>query len=108
MSVNKHMLKGMINYIQIQEMVNNNRCFYPLERQIHALLLQKNRSRAELVELLNKPRTTIYDYLIRLINKDIVTKYSVEHGGRGRPTIYYAIKNEYLLYKWKDWKKKSE
>ncbi|NLJ20818.1 MAG: helix-turn-helix transcriptional regulator [Bacteroidales bacterium] len=48
-------------------------------------------TRGELVEKLNKPRTTIYDNLAVLMKHDIVKTFSKKANGRGRPIVYFHL-----------------
>jgi len=48
-------------------------------------------TREELVKKIKKPRTTIYDHLVKMNIKGIVEKYSVITKKRGRPKVYYRL-----------------
>ena len=48
-------------------------------------------TREELVKRVRKPRTTIYDHLVKMNIKGIVEKYSVITKKRGRPKVYYRL-----------------
>jgi predicted ArsR family transcriptional regulator len=50
-------------------------------------------TRKELVKELKTPRTTIYDNLIKLQKKKVVEKFSRNNGKRGRPLIFWRIKD---------------
>lgn len=50
--------------------------------------------RSTLVEILSTPRTTIYDNLERLQKKDIVERFSRNNGKRGRPKVYWKLKEQ--------------
>lgn len=52
-------------------------------------------TRREFVEKLGNPRTTIYDNLVKLQKKKIVEKFSQNNGKRGRPKIYWKLKEEF-------------
>ncbi len=41
-------------------------------------------------------RTTIYDNLVKLQNRKLIEKFSKSNGKRGRPNIYWQIKEEKL------------
>jgi len=62
------------------------------EKLLH--LVETPRTRKELVELMDAPRTTIYDNLYALIKKGLVVKFSKSGGRRGRPTVYFCRRNE--------------
>jgi len=49
-------------------------------------------SRRELVKSLETPRTTIYDNLVKLQQRKMVEKFSRNNGKRGRPKIFWKIK----------------
>jgi len=64
--------------------------------QIRLIEILKNSgplTRKMLVKELNTPRTTIYDNLIKLQKRKIVTKFRDNNGERGRPLVYWRIKN---------------
>jgi predicted ArsR family transcriptional regulator len=50
-------------------------------------------TRRELVKKLDTPRTTIYDNLIKLQKRKVVEKFSRNNGKRGRPLIFWKIKD---------------
>ena len=49
----------------------------PISLDILTILYVENKSRKELVRLLNKPRTTIYDALEKMKKLDLVETYTV-------------------------------
>ena len=51
-------------------------------------------TRDQMVELLNKPRTTIYDNLAVLINRNMVKKFSRQVNARGRPVVFFKLKED--------------
>ena len=50
-------------------------------------------TRRELVSQLRTPRTTIYDNLLKLQKKKVVEKFSRSEGKRGRPLVFWKIKD---------------
>ncbi|MFX1389641.1 MAG: hypothetical protein ACFE9Z_06200 [Promethearchaeota archaeon] len=50
-------------------------------------------TRRELVQELKTPRTTIYDNLLKLQKRKVIEKFSRNDGKRGRPLIFWRIKN---------------
>ena len=56
----------------------------------------KSLTRRDLVKNLDKPRTTIYDNLLKLQNKKLVMKFSRNNGGRGRPVVLWYIPKHIL------------
>ncbi|MHA1871277.1 MAG: helix-turn-helix domain-containing protein [Promethearchaeota archaeon] len=51
-------------------------------------------SRPELVKILNKPRTTIYDNLNQLMQKDLIKKFNRQLNSRGRPIVFFKLKED--------------
>ena len=49
-------------------------------------------TRRELVNALKIPRTTIYDNLLKLQKKKMIEKFSRNNGRRGRPLVFWRIK----------------
>lgn len=66
--------------------------FTPIQVELISTL-EKNyaMTRTDLVKNLEKPRTTIYDNLVSLINMNIVKKYSRPTRSRGRPLVFFKI-----------------
>lgn len=58
--------------------------------------LEKNgaMTRAQMVQALEKPRTTIYDNLAVLISREVVRKFSRQVNKRGRPIVFFKLKEE--------------
>jgi hypothetical protein len=62
----------------------------PLDEQLFDLLANYGPlTRNDLVKLTKKPRTTVYDYLIKLILQDKVIRYSRSGKKPGRPKVYF-------------------
>lgn len=61
-------------------------------------------TRAELVKKLDKPRTTIYDNLLKLQERKMVKKYPKynEGRGRGRPLVLWFIPRKLLHQTFKE------
>ena len=59
-------------------------------------VLKKNGSlnRSQMVQLLDKPRTTIYDNLTSLVSRDIIKKFTKNINSRGRPVVFFKLKEE--------------
>jgi predicted ArsR family transcriptional regulator len=59
-------------------------------------ILKKNGplTRSQMVDMLEKPRTTIYDNLSGLINRDMVKKFSRQVNTRGRPVVFFKLQEE--------------
>ncbi|MFX1308351.1 MAG: MarR family transcriptional regulator [Promethearchaeota archaeon] len=50
-------------------------------------------TRRDLVKELKIPRTTIYDNLVKLQKRRLIEKFSRTDGKRGRPLIFWKIKD---------------
>ena len=59
-------------------------------------ILKKNGplTRSQMVDMLSKPRTTIYDNLSGLINRDMVKKFSRQVNTRGRPVVFFKLQED--------------
>jgi predicted transcriptional regulator len=82
----------MANNILINDFSENEEMFTPL--QINLIkTLEKNGAltRRELVKQLKRPRTTIYDNLVKLKKKELVKKYSRNNNKQGRPKVYWDL-----------------
>lgn len=51
-------------------------------------------TRDQLVEMIETPRTTVYDNLDVLMSRNTVTKFSRQVNARGRPVVFWKIKYE--------------
>jgi predicted ArsR family transcriptional regulator len=64
-----------------------------LQKKIVDLLESKGpMTRADLVHQLQVARTTIYDMLVKLMNRNVVDKHPVSTNKRGRPKVLFQIK----------------
>jgi predicted transcriptional regulator len=62
----------------------------PLQADLLKILKEEGaKTRRELIALVDKPRTTIYDNIVGLIQNKIVKKYAVPTNARGRPLVYF-------------------
>jgi predicted ArsR family transcriptional regulator len=67
----------------------------PLQEDlVEALKKNGPLTRGQMVEMLDRPRTTIYDNLSGLINRDMVKKFSRQVNTRGRPVVFFKLKEE--------------
>lgn len=65
-----------------------------LQKKIVELLGSKGpMTRGEMVEQLQIARTTIYDSLAKLIGRNLVDKYPVNNNRRGRPKVFWTVKD---------------
>ncbi len=49
-------------------------------------------TRKDLVKILNNPRTTIYDNLLKLQKRKLIEKFTRNNGMRGRPLVFWKVK----------------
>jgi len=49
-------------------------------------------TRKDLVKVLNSPRTTIYDNLLKLQKRKLIEKFTRNNGMRGRPLVFWKLK----------------
>jgi len=78
---------------KIEEIKEEN--LNPLQEDL-VVILKKNGplTRSQMVDMLSKPRTTIYDNLSGLINRDMVKKFSRQVNTRGRPVVFFKLQEE--------------
>ena len=67
----------------------------PLQEDL-VTILKKNGplTRSQMVDMLSRPRTTIYDNLSGLINREMVKKFSRQVNTRGRPVVFFKLQEE--------------
>ena len=66
-------------------------CYKPLDRQLLSILAERPHHRGELVTIIHKPRTTIYEHLDDLILLGHLEKYPKILPKRGRPLVYFKL-----------------
>ena len=49
-------------------------------------------TRSQMVKAIQKPRTTIYDNLAVLISRNMIKKFSRQVNARGRPVVFFKLK----------------
>ncbi|MFX0077264.1 MAG: hypothetical protein ACFE96_17610, partial [Candidatus Hermodarchaeota archaeon] len=49
-------------------------------------------TRRDLVKILNSPRTTVYDNLLKLQKRKLIEKFTRNNGMRGRPLVFWKLK----------------
>lgn len=54
-----------------------------------SLIIDGPQQRNDIAKTINKPLTTTYDHLVKLMNIDWVSKYSKPTGKRGHPPVFY-------------------
>ncbi|MFX0072570.1 MAG: hypothetical protein ACFFAO_15905 [Candidatus Hermodarchaeota archaeon] len=83
----------MANDIIFKEYFETKEIVTPIQNSLIKSLQTKGPStRRELVNHLNTPRTTIYDNLLKLQKRKIVEKFTRNNGRRGRPLVFWKIK----------------
>lgn len=71
---------------------DNEFLFSPIQRQILKLLDKVGpMTRRELISVLKRSRTTVYDNLTRLQFEGIIKKKSKYLGKQGRPEVYFFL-----------------
>ena len=69
----------------------------PIQRNLLMVMEEHGPTeRRSFVKLLNIPRTTVYDNLLKLQNHHIIEKFKFNNGKRGAPVVYWRIK-KYLM-----------
>lgn len=76
-----------------KKIIENKVYLTPIQNRV-IKLLRKNGSmyRTEIGRELKIERTTIYDNLLKLQKRKLVEKFSRNNGKRGRPIVYWKIK----------------
>lgn len=70
--------------------------FAELEIEIFEILQENGAmTRSELVKKIQRPRTTIYDNMVAMIQKKIIKKYTRMLNRRGRPIVFFKLSKEY-------------
>ncbi len=73
----------------------NGEIFSPIQKDLVEELQKKGpMTRAEMVKALAKPRTTIFDNLMGLVDHKMVKKYSRPTNSRGRPLVFFKLVEE--------------
>ncbi|MFW9828860.1 MAG: hypothetical protein ACFFEY_14810 [Candidatus Thorarchaeota archaeon] len=84
----------MANKILTEEFSNLREYLSPIQLNLIKTLKDIGPlTRRDLVKKLETPRTTIYDNLIKLQKRKVVEKFSRNNGKRGRPLIFWRIKD---------------
>lgn len=69
----------------------------PIQQHIFEELSHgKSLTRHDLVKKLKRPRTTIYDNLLKLQDEKFVEKFSRNNGKRGRPVVLWRMPQHIL------------
>jgi predicted ArsR family transcriptional regulator len=74
-------------------MIQLDNSFSPLQRELVNELRKHDgpMTRMELVKAVKKPRTTVYDNLMRLVTQGYIMKKPHYRNTLGRPKVYYYL-----------------
>lgn len=87
----------MANTITIDKFYDTKSYLTPIQYKLIEVLQKFGPSnRAFLVKELNTPRTTIYDNLLKLQKRKLIEKARDNNGERGRPKVYWELKNKVI------------
>lgn len=80
-------LKHVISALKIEK-----EQLHPVMRDLVLILERQGPlTRDDLVKIIGKPRTTIYEQLMDLITHDLAKKYSHPTNSRGRPLVFFKL-----------------
>ena len=83
----------MANRIVIKDEINFKEYLTPIQYNLIRKLQNNGPStRRDLVKVLNSPRTTIYDNLLKLQKRKLIEKFTRNNGMRGRPLVFWKLK----------------
>jgi predicted ArsR family transcriptional regulator len=83
----------MANRIVIKDEIKTKEYLTPIQYNLIKKLETIGPStRRDLVKVLNSPRTTIYDNLLKLQKRKLIEKFTRNNGMRGRPLVFWKIK----------------
>jgi predicted ArsR family transcriptional regulator len=83
----------MANRIVIKDEIKTKEYLTPIQYNlIKKLEIIGPSTRRELVKVLNSPRTTIYDNLLKLQKRKLIEKFTRNNGMRGRPLVFWKLK----------------
>ena len=83
----------MANKIVIRDEINSKEYLTPIQYNLIKKLQNNGPStRRDLVNVLNSPRTTIYDNLLKLQKRKLIEKFTRNNGMRGRPLVFWRLK----------------
>ena len=83
----------MASKTERKEIPEQPQYFTPIQHNLLKTLEKTGPStRKDLVKHLNTARTTIFDNLVKLQKKKRIEKFSRNKGNRGRPYVYWRIK----------------
>ena len=83
----------MANRTEIKNEINPKEYLTPIQYNLIKNLQNIGPStRRDLVKVLNSPRTTIYDNLLKLQKRKLIEKFTRNNGMRGRPLVFWRLK----------------
>jgi len=83
----------MANRIVIKDEINTKEYLTPIQYNLIKKLQNNGPStRRDLVKVLNSPRTTVYDNLLKLQKIKLIEKFTRNNGMRGRPLVFWRLK----------------
>ncbi|MFX1446543.1 MAG: hypothetical protein ACFFCG_00240 [Promethearchaeota archaeon] len=83
----------MANRIVFKDDVNPKEFLTPIQYNLIKKLQTIGPStRRDLVNVLDSPRTTIYDNLLKLQKRKLIEKFTRNNGMRGRPLVFWKLK----------------
>ena len=83
----------MANRIVIKDEISSKEYLTPIQYNLIKKLQNIGPStRKDLVKVLNSPRTTIYDNLLKLQKRRLIEKFTRNNGMRGRPLVFWRLK----------------
>jgi len=83
----------MANRIEIKNEINSKEYLTPIQYNLIKNLQNIGpTTRRDLVKVLNSPRTTIYDNLLKLQKRKLIEKFTRNNGMRGRPLVFWRLK----------------
>ena len=82
----------MANRIEIKNEINSKEYLTPIQYNLIKNLQNIGpTTRRDLVKVLNSPRTTIYDNLLKLQKRKLIEKFTRNNGMRGRPLVFWKL-----------------
>ncbi len=83
----------MANRIVIKDDISSKEYLTPIQYNLIKNLQNIGpTTRSDLVKVLNSPRTTIYDNLLKLQKRKLIEKFTRNNGMRGRPLVFWRLK----------------
>ena len=83
----------MVNKVLTNADINSKVYLTPIQSNlINKLRNNGPTTRKDLVKILNSPRTTIYDNLLKLQKRKLIEKFTRNNGMRGRPLVFRKVK----------------